>query len=140
MQRKMPILDILVAVDNLKAFHKANMKANKTDYTYLARMTHGLPVTFFQTKGARVHFNHTQLELPQSKEQIKIRYGVVEYADMLRDMRNWETMVPSTFMQRPHEVLICADEQVRQEIHEAQEKNLTSAFAFAALTAPRAQI
>lgn len=115
----MPKLDILVAVDDLKAFHKANLAANKTDYTYLARMTHGLPVTFFQTRGARVHFNHTTLSLPDSKEQIKIRYGVVEYADMIRDMQHWETMVTSTFMQRPFEELVCADDQVKEEIREA---------------------
>lgn len=45
--RKEPILDVLLAVDNLKQFHKENMHTNYKDYTYFARMTHGYPVTFF---------------------------------------------------------------------------------------------
>ena len=60
----MPQLDLILAVDDLKAFHHKNMAKtmNQKDYTYMARVTHGMVVTFFQDKGARVHFNHMALE------------------------------------------------------------------------------
>ena len=55
-----------MAVDDLKAFHKENIKkeVNRKDYTYMARLTHGKAVTFFQDKGARVHFNYKILNDP----------------------------------------------------------------------------
>lgn len=95
----------MIAVEDLKEFHKQNMATNYRDYTYMARFTHGKAVTFFQTKGARVHFNFTTLLLPESNQSIKIRYGIVELEDLLRDLKTWETLLPSTFMQRPHTVL-----------------------------------
>ena len=57
---------MIVAVDDLKYFHKENLKkeVNRNDYTYMARLTHGKVVTFFQDKGARVHFNYKVLNDP----------------------------------------------------------------------------
>jgi hypothetical protein len=129
-----------LAVDDLKAFHTENLKKewNRADYTYMARVTKGSVVTYFQTKGARVHFNHMTLDDPVMElmtkgenKQIKLRYGVIEYDDMVRDMRLWETLLSASFMQRPHEILT---ENTTDEMLEAQERNLSSALAFAALT------
>ena len=72
-------------------------------------MTKGKIVTFFQNKGARVHFNHTSLECPTltkltkgDKNMINLRYGIVEFDDMVRDLKYWATLLASIFMQRPH--------------------------------------
>ena len=98
----------------MKAFHTENIKkeVNGKDYTYLARMTKGKIVTYFQKKGARVHFNHASLECPTfnkitkgEKNMINLRYGIVEYEDMVRDLKYWETLLASSFMQRPHDIL-----------------------------------
>lgn len=85
---------------------------NRNDYTYMARLTHGKVVTFFQDKGARVHFNYKVFNDPAlqhltngSKSQISLRYGIVQYDDMIRDLKYWETLLSSSFMQRPHEIL-----------------------------------
>jgi hypothetical protein len=39
--QKQPKLDLIIAVDDLKKFHQANMdkSMNRENYTYLARMT-----------------------------------------------------------------------------------------------------
>lgn len=66
------------------------------------------------------------------KNQIGLRYGVVQFDDMIRDLKYWETLLTSSFMQRPHEIL--TEGKMTDEMLEAQEKNLASAFAFAALT------
>ena len=78
----------------------------------MARLTHGKAVTFFQDKGARVHFNYKILNDPTllqltngAQSQISLRYGVVQYEDMVRDLKYWETLLSSSFMQRPHEIL-----------------------------------
>ena len=65
------------------------------------------------------------------KKQIGVRYGIVEYNDLLRDMSLWETLLCSSFLQRPHHILT---EPLSDEWLEAQDKNLTSALAFGALT------
>ncbi len=63
---------------------------------------------------------------------INVRYGIVEFDDMVRDLKYWETLLASSFMQRPHEVL--TEGSSTDEMMEAQLRNLESAFAFAALT------
>jgi hypothetical protein len=59
-------------------------EVNQKDYAYSARFTKGKLVTFFQDKGARVHFNYTTINDPTlekmthgKKNQIGLRYGVV---------------------------------------------------------------
>ena len=51
---------------------------------------------------------------------------------MLRDLKYWETLLASSFMQRPHEII--TEGKTTDEMLEAQQRNLESAFAFAALT------
>lgn len=36
---------------------------------------------------------------------VNIRYGIIELDDMLRDLEHWETLLVSSFMQRPSEVI-----------------------------------
>jgi hypothetical protein len=36
---------------------------------------------------------------------VNIRYGIIELADLLRDLETWETLLTSTFMQRPFDIL-----------------------------------
>ena len=54
---------------------------------------------------------------------------------MIRDLKHWETLLTSTFMQRPHKILTC-DSSIADEVKEAQDLNLASALAFVALTSP----
>jgi len=60
-----------------------------------------------------VHFNYMDLKTNEHCKTIsddescdfKIRYGVIELDDMLRDLQHWETLLTSSFMMRPYEVL-----------------------------------
>lgn len=72
-----------------------------------------------------MHFNHATLECPTfksltkgEKQTINLRYGIVEFADMVRDLKYWETLVASSFMQRPHEIL--TEGETTDQIMEAQ--------------------
>jgi len=41
----------------------------------------------------------------------------VQYDDMIRDLRYWETLLSSSFMQRPHEIL--TESKLSDEFQEA---------------------
>ena len=87
---------------------------NKSHYTYFARSTSGKIVQAFHKVGARMHFNHIELEKNSFVEQLnggkecktKLRYGVINMDDLMRDLEHWETLLSSSFMQRPHETLV----------------------------------
>jgi Phosphatidate cytidylyltransferase, mitochondrial len=53
-----PKLDLILAVEDLKVFHKENLERNKAHYTMLNRTTKNLVLNYFQSKGAKVHFNY----------------------------------------------------------------------------------
>ena len=87
-----------------------------------------------------MHFNELTLtenefakEISEGEQtDLKIRYGVISKDDMVRDLEHWETLLTSSFMQRPHETLT----DVPKSIQKMQAKNLKSALAYAALTTP----
>ena len=117
----MPSIDLILAVENTKDFHTENLSRNKRHYTYFVRSTYGKAVHVIQDVAARMHFNHTKIAATEhikglsdgegdAPDEINIRYGVIAYDDMLRDLQHWETLAASSFMQRPYEVL-CQDEQ-----------------------------
>ena len=53
-----------------------------------------------------MHFNTTTLKNTElvkdlsdgEQDSIKIRYGVIELDDLLRDLKLWETLLTSSFM------------------------------------------
>jgi len=47
---------------------------------------------------------------PETDEEIKIRYGIVDQKDLMRDLKYWETLCISSVMQRPHFLLEANDE------------------------------
>ena len=47
-----------MAVENINEFHRLNLLKNKEHYTRMNRVTKNFIVNFFQTKGAKVHFNY----------------------------------------------------------------------------------
>lgn len=57
-----------------------------------------------------------------------VRYGVISYENLVRDLDLWETMLVSTMMQRPIKTIVKND-----EIWQHQMKNLKSALALGAL-------
>lgn len=61
-----------------------------------------------------------------------MRYGVIQYDDLVRDLNHWETMLVSTIMQRPIKNLVKDDEIMQRH----QTQNMKSALALAALRTP----
>jgi hypothetical protein len=38
-------------------------------------------------------------------QKVNFRYGIIELDDVMRDLEHWETLLVSSFMQRPFEIL-----------------------------------
>jgi|LauGreDrversion4_2_1035121.scaffolds.fasta_scaffold72922_1 hypothetical protein len=55
---------------------------------------------------------------------VDVRYGVIQYDDIVRDLKHWETMLVSTLMQRPIKTIVKND-----EVWEHQMRNLKSAVS-----------
>lgn len=95
-----------MAVDDIETFHKENLERNKAHYTLMNRATRNRVLNYFQTKGAKVHFNYgikmLDEELTQqtgeTQEFVDVRYGVISYENLVRDLSLWETMLVSTMM------------------------------------------
>ena len=71
----------------------------------MARSTKGKVVYLASQYAAKVHFNHMTIQdemaekLTHGKAQtLKIRYGIVDIDDVLRDLETWETLLVSSFM------------------------------------------
>ena len=49
---------MILAVEDIENFHKENLARNKAHYTMMNRATKNRVLTYFQSKGAKVHFNY----------------------------------------------------------------------------------
>ena len=102
-----PKLDVILAVNNTKEFHEQNRELNSKHYTVMARATRNKIVTYFQGKGAKVHFNYgLKFQDEDLGTEVDVRYGVIAYDDLVRDLRHWETLMVSQIMQRPIKTIV----------------------------------
>ena len=123
-------LDVILAVADIEAFHKENLQRNKPHYTMMNRATRNRVLNYFQSRGAKVHFNYgikmVDEELAEQtgepQEVVDVRYGVISYENLARDLEHWETMLVSTMMQRPIKTIV-----KNEEIWAHQMRNLKSA-------------
>lgn len=84
------------------------MLMNKKHYTYMAQWTKGKVVHWAQNIAAKAHFNWMTLidkNEDGSTNTVVYRYGIIQTDDVLRDLEHWETLLVSSFMMRPHDVL-----------------------------------
>ena len=43
----------------------------------------------------------------------KLRYGIVNYKDAINDLKEWNTLVTSQFMNKPHQLILLEDDDER---------------------------
>ncbi|GAM17431.1 hypothetical protein SAMD00019534_006060 [Acytostelium subglobosum LB1] len=92
---KMPMIDLVFAVDNTLEWHKENIERNFHHYSFLAYMGEQ-SVNHVQKMAAKVYYN-TLLK----HEGIRYKYGVIEYGDLIDDLRNWDSLYVSGRMMKP---------------------------------------
>ena len=116
-RRKMPLQDpleqethMVFAVKNLRDWHMSNLQRNASHYSLSARATKTKLIQFFQRQGARVHCN----QFTSSSTQ-RFKYWVIQYEDLVDDLRYWETLAISSFMHLPVSSASCADQHADSE-------------------------
>jgi hypothetical protein len=122
-EKEKPLVDTIIVCENIDDWHMENFKRNKKHYPLIAKYTSYKLVTYFQKKGAKIHFNYFTTD-----EGKLLRYGVVSWEDFIKDLDLWKTLTVSTYMHKPYDVIID-----NSEVDPHQKKNLISALCIGAL-------
>jgi hypothetical protein len=122
-QNEKPIVDTILVCDNVNDWHKENYERNKSHYPLISRIFSVKLVTYFASKGAKIHFNYFS-----TTEGELLRYGVVGWEDFVKDLNYWKTLTVSTYMHKPYDIVI-----ENSEVDPQQKKNLISAICIGSL-------
>lgn len=117
------MIDYLVVVrgEELTRWHESNSKMNPLDYPTLGKLA----------------LNHSKLfheavyyvpDVSVSGDKRRIKYGVVGWEWLLRDLFTWETMFLAGRLQKPTIRSEIEDEEMRRVLDSAMEYNLDSAL------------
>ena len=118
-----PTIEAIISVPDIKEWHSLNVAINKSHYTVAARMHHGAVASELQRFGGNVHYNKFIDE-----EGNLIRYGVIQTSKLEKDLTLWESLIVSSYMQKPYTVL-----KDCPQLYDAQLANLKSAIALSGL-------
>lgn len=122
-EKEKPVIDTIIVCENIDEWHKENFKKNKKHYPLISKIFSYRLVTYFQKKGAKIHFNYFTTD-----DGKLLRYGVVSWEDFKKDLDFWKTLTVSTYMHKPFDVII-----ENSEVGPLQQKNLLSAICIGAL-------
>lgn len=117
-ENRKPQIDLIVIVNDLKNWHKQNIKMNKKDYSFSSRLFFKYAKVNWLKAGGKICYM-TYLTFNGSKYKI----GTIELADFLNDLKSWETFYMAGRMQKP--ILIA---QATEEIEQAIEYNRYAAL------------
>jgi mitochondrial translocator assembly and maintenance protein 41 len=133
---KQPQMDFIFGVDDTQAWHVRHFERNKKDYsgmvlavdTFLGTFTNSdfRLSSWLQDKGAGIYYH----PFVQHGEDV-IKYGVISVDDVVRDLKEWDTLYVAGRMHKPVKVLHWND-----EIEGAAERNLEHALHTALLMLP----
>jgi len=109
-ENRKPQIDLIVIVDNLKRWHKQNIKQNKNDYSFLSRLFFKYARDKWLKAGAKICYM-TFIPFKESKYKI----GTIEGNDFLNDLKNWETFYMAGRMQKPI-LIVKANKEIENAI------------------------
>ena len=109
-ENRKPQIDLIVIVENLKEWHKQNIKQNKKDYSFLSRLFFKYAPNKWLKAGAKICYM-TYIPFNESKYKI----GTIEEHDFLNDLKNWETFYIAGRMQKPI-LIVKANKEIESAI------------------------
>lgn len=121
-----PMVDLVFAVEDPVAWHKANMEKHPEDYSCFAKLMGSGLTAKIAEKGTGLHYNPFV-----DFEDVEIKYGVMSKDDLVDDLMNWRTLYVAGRMQKPTQILRADD-----DIAKAQDMNLESAVNASLLLLP----
>jgi translocator assembly and maintenance protein 41 len=113
------MIDIILAVDDPRAWHGRNLQRHSSHYSLMARLGGARYVTWLQTNfGARLYFhpfvkmnipeirpsneyaNQTKISKPTNIQR-QVKYGVVSSDDLIQDLVSWDYLYLAGRMHKP---------------------------------------
>ncbi|KAH9253530.1 hypothetical protein BASA81_008577 [Batrachochytrium salamandrivorans] len=131
--KKKKMVDTILVVDNAQDWHENNRMRNPGDYSFLPRRCfQASTIAHIQEHyGGKIWFN----TLVPYRDDMLMKYGVVTYADLLRDLNEWETFYLAGRLQKPVLELECSGAQ--RELHQAMQLNRLRAYQLCKRTHPQ---
>lgn len=118
----LPMIDLILAVDDPLAFHTQNLSLHSHHYATLARSLGPNFISWAQccSLGAKLYFNplvSVNLQSGTAHERTRmIKYGIVTTDDLLQDLEQWEFLYVAGRMQKPT-LLIEGNDQIIEAQH-----------------------
>jgi translocator assembly and maintenance protein 41 len=134
--RKRPMIDLILAVNNSKQWHRENLELNRDHYSTLMSICGSSIIEKVQRNfGAQIYYNpFVHLKEDNADESITsasnnnslYKYGIIEETDLVTDLQQWSTLYVSGRLHKP--CLISIESEKDQELRDALQQNLYSAL------------
>lgn len=95
-ENRKPQIDLIVVVNNLKQWHKENIRLNPRDYSFSGKLFFKFASRRYMRKGGKITY---MTYIAFNGQEYKI--GTIEKDDFLADLKNWETFYMAGRMQKP---------------------------------------
>lgn len=128
---KLPMLDLILVVDNSEEWHASNKQLNASHYTSLIPIGPKYIAQFQERIPANLWFN---AYIPMKSKKFAgrlMKYGVVSKHHVLDDLNTWNSLYTAGRLQKPVHVL-----KANIEIEAAMQSNLESAVRTSLLMLP----
>mmetsp|Transcript_18331 Transcript_18331/g.27280 ORF Transcript_18331/g.27280 Transcript_18331/m.27280 type:complete len:387 (-) Transcript_18331:26-1186(-) len=96
-----PMVDFIFGVDDASAWHKENLRVNRSHYSFLGSFGGNFVGSVNRWGTAGMYYNpfvHVGDEL--------IKYGVIELSQMLDDLSHWQSLFVAGRLQKPVSILV----------------------------------
>jgi mitochondrial translocator assembly and maintenance protein 41 len=129
------MIDLVLVVNDSLAFHKANLSANGSHYSFLKWFGAGAITRLQQQWGAQCYYN-TLIPVRLGSNTMLIKYGIIDERALESDLLNWTHIYMAGRCQKPIlEIKSYTSES--NAMHQALTANLKSALLAALLIMPQ---
>jgi mitochondrial translocator assembly and maintenance protein 41 len=129
------MIDLVLVVEDSLAFHRSNLSANSSHYSFL-KWLGAEAITHIQNEwGAQCYYN-TLIPVSLGSNSMLIKYGIIDETAFKSDLLHWTHMYMAGRCQKPV-LKIKPNTKECNTIHEAFSTNLKSALLAALLVMPQ---
>ena len=129
-----PMLDLLLVVDDVLAFHTENLARHPSHYSFLQHFGGAHTITSINTLPAYLYYNTNVSMLSDQPSQL-VKYGVISTERVTDDLTRWTTLYTAGRMHKPVRIL-----QSSPSLTPPLTANLSSALTVACFLSPTAEL
>lgn len=98
------MVDLILSVSNVQAWHRDNLKKHYDHYAVLPRYFGPGFISMLQNAGAGCYFNpmvEMKANTMTCEKSRMVKYGVISHAKLIKDLTEWESMYVAGRMHKP---------------------------------------